>query len=92
MTKSELIARLSEHHPQLVAKDAEAAVNTILEEMTMSLVSGQRIEIRGFGSFKINYRPSRIGRNPNSGEKVTVLEKHVPHFKADSDLRQRVDG
>jgi len=60
--------------------------------MTASLVDGQRVEIRGFGSFKINYRPLRIGRNPNSGENVTVPENYVPHFKAGSELRQRVDS
>ena len=91
MTKSELIARLAGYYPQLVAKDAEVAVNAILDAMTSSLVSGQRIEIRGFGSFKINYRPPRTGRNPKSGENVTVPEKFVPHFKAGKELRERVD-
>ena len=81
MTKSELIARLAGHYPQLVAKDAEVAVNAILDAMTSSLVSGQRIEIRGFGSFKINYRPPRPGRNPKSGKEVQVPEKYRPHFK-----------
>lgn len=92
MTKSELIAKLAARYPHLVAKDAEVAVNAILEAMTMSLVSGQRIEIRGFGSFKVNYRPPRTGRNPKSGEKVPVPEKYVPHFKAGRELRERVDG
>lgn len=92
MTKSELIARLAELYPQLLTKDAEVAVNAILEVMTTSLVSGKRIEIRGFGSFKVNYRPSRTGRNPKSGEKVPVPEKYVPHFKAGRELRERVDG
>lgn len=76
----------------MVAKDAEIAVAGILGAMTMSLVSGQRIEIRGFGSFKINYRPSRTGRNPKSGENVPVPEKYVPHFKAGRELRERVVG
>jgi len=92
MTKFELIFRLAEHYPQLVAKDAETAVAAILDAMTSSLVTGQRIEIRGFGSFKINYRPSRIGRNRKSGEKVTVSEKYVPHFKPGRDLRKRADS
>lgn len=92
MTKSELIANLADRHPQLVAKDAEVAVAAILEAMTSSLVSGRRIEIRGFGSFKINYRPPRTGRNPKSGETVTVSEKYVPHFKAGRELRERVDS
>ena len=91
MTKSELIARLAGHYPQLVAKDAEAAVKAILDAMTMNLVKGQRIEIRGFGSFGINYRPPRTGRNPMSGAKVSVPEKYVPHFKPGRVLRERVD-
>jgi len=92
MTKSELIARLAGRYPQLVAKDAEFAVKTILDTMTLSLVSGQRIEIRGFGSFGLNYRPPRTGRNPKSGDKVQVPEKFVPHFKAGKELRERVDS
>ncbi len=67
MTKSELIARLAQRYPQLVAKDAEYAVKMILDAMTQSLLSGQRIEIRGFGSFGLNYRPPRTGRNPEVG-------------------------
>ncbi|WP_269532499.1 integration host factor subunit beta [Chitinimonas sp. BJYL2] len=92
MTKSELIAKLAERYPQLVAKDAELAVKTILDAMASSLASGQRIEIRGFGSFDLNYRPPRVGRNPKSGMKVSVPEKYVPHFKAGKELRERVDG
>jgi integration host factor subunit beta len=92
MTKSELIARLAGRYPQLVAKDAEFAVKTILDAMTFSLVKGQRIEIRGFGSFGLNYRPPRTGRNPKSGDKVQVPEKFVPHFKAGKELRERVDS
>ena len=92
MTKSELIARLAQRYPQLVAKDAEYAVKMILDAMTQSLLSGHRIEIRGFGSFGLNYRPPRTGRNPKSGEKVQVPEKYVPHFKAGKELRERVDG
>jgi integration host factor subunit beta len=91
MTKSELIARLAERYPQLIAKDADFAVNTILEAMAESLATGQRIEIRGFGSFALSTRPPRIGRNPKSGEKVLVPEKRVPHFKAGKELRERVD-
>ena len=91
MTKSELIARLAMRYPQLVAKDAELAVKMILDAMTKSLTQGQRIEIRGFGSFGLNYRPPRVGRNPKSGEKVKVPAKHVPHFKAGKELRERVD-
>jgi integration host factor subunit beta len=91
MTKSELITRLAGRYPQLVAKDAELAVNAIFNAMSSALVGGQRIEIRGFGSFGANYRPPRTGRNPKTGEKVLVPEKHVPHFKAGKELRYRVD-
>ncbi len=92
MTKSELIARLAERYPQLVAKDADYAVNTILDAMSQALASGNRIEIRGFGSFALNHRPPRVGRNPKSGEKVLVPKKRVPHFKAGKELRERVDA
>ena len=91
MTKSELIARLGERFPQLVAKDADFAVKMILDALTAALVRSDRIEIRGFGSFALNYRPPRIGRNPKSGDKVQVPEKYVPHFKAGKELRERVD-
>ena len=91
MTKSELIAKLAVHFPQLVASDAELAVKMILDAMAKSLSQGQRIEIRGVGSFGLNYRPPRTGRNPKSGEKVQVPAKYVPHFKAGKELRERVD-
>jgi integration host factor subunit beta len=91
MTKSELIGRLALRFPQLVAKDADYAVNMILDAMTESLARGDRIEIRGFGSFALNYRPPRTGRNPKSGDKVLVPSKYVPHFKAGKELRERVD-
>ncbi|HSF47435.1 MAG TPA: integration host factor subunit beta [Burkholderiales bacterium] len=92
MTKSELILKLAQRHPQLVAKDAELAVKMILDAMAQSLAEGHRIEIRGFGSFGLNYRPPRVGRNPKSGDRVQVPEKYVPHFKAGKELRERVDG
>jgi integration host factor subunit beta len=91
MTKSELIAKLAGHFPQLGAADAEFAVKMILDAMAKSLSQGERIEIRGFGSFGLNYRPPRVGRNPKSGEKVQVPAKYVPHFKAGKELRERVD-
>lgn len=91
MTKSELIAKLAAHFPQLGAADAELAVKMILDAMAKSLSQGERIEIRGFGSFGLNYRPPRVGRNPKSGEKVQVPAKYVPHFKAGKELRERVD-
>ncbi|MBI4938639.1 MAG: integration host factor subunit beta [Nitrosomonadales bacterium] len=91
MTRSDLIARLAERYPQLLAKDAELAVKVILDTLSGSLARGGRIEIRGFGSFSLNYRPPRIGRNPKSGDRVQVPAKHVPHFKAGKELRERVD-
>ena len=92
MTKSELINQLALRFPQLVAKDADFAVKMILDAMTSCLAQGDRIEIRGFGSFALNYRPPRTGRNPKSGDKVQVPEKYVPHFKAGKELRERVDA
>ena len=92
MTKSDLIARLAERFPQLVAKDADFAVKMILDAMSEALAKGDRIEIRGFGSFALNYRPPRVGRNPKSGDKVSVPEKWVPHFNAGKELRERVDS
>jgi integration host factor subunit beta len=91
MTKSELIAKLAARYPQLLFKDAEEAVKAIISAMSVTLISGQRIEIRGFGSFGNNYRPARTGRNPMTGEKVLVPEKCVPHFKAGKELKARVD-
>ncbi len=91
MTKSELIARLAARFPQLVAKDADFAVKVILDALTDALAGSDRIEIRGFGSFSLNYRPPRLGRNPKSGEKVQVPAKYVPHFKPGKELRERVD-
>ena len=85
MTKSELIALLAQRHPPLVTKDAEAVVKTIHDELTRALQEGKRIEIRGFGSFCLNHRPPRVGRNPKSGEKVRVPAKYTPHFKPGKD-------
>lgn len=96
MTKSELMLRLAElvaaqKGTQLVAKDVEQSVKVLVDTMTRSLAKGQRIEIRGFGSFDLNHRPARVGRNPKTGEKVEVPEKFVPHFKPGKELRERVD-
>ena len=91
MTKSELIAALAARYPQLAARDTDIAVKTVLDAMTQALASGQRIEIRGFGSFSLSRRSPRIGRNPKSGEQVMVPGKQVPHFKAGKELRERVD-
>ena len=92
MTKSDLIAKLADRFPQLVAKGADFAVKMILDALSEALAKGDRIEIRGFGSFSLNYRPPRVGRNPKSGDKVSVPEKWVPHFKAGKELRERVDS
>lgn len=95
MTKSELIALLAEQHSvgvgKLTAKDVDDAVNTIINTMVATLAQGNRIEIRGFGSFSLNYRPPRVGRNPKTGETVEVPAKYVPHFKAGKEMRERVD-
>ena len=91
MTRSDLVAALAERFSQLTNRDTEFAVKTMLDAMSDALARGHRIEIRGFGSFALNYRPPRTGRNPKSGEKVSVPSKWVPHFKAGKELRERVD-
>ena len=91
MIRSELIARLAELHPQLQIKDAELGVKVILDALSNTLSKGGRAEIRGFGSFGLNFHPSRQGRNPKTGVKVKVPAKYVPHFKAGKELRKRVD-
>ncbi len=92
MTKSELIERLCAANSQLATKDVELSVKAILEQMVETLASGDRIEIRGFGSFSLHYREPRIGRNPKSGEKVELEGKYVPHFKPGKELRDRVNA
>lgn len=92
MTKSDLIEILSDRQSLLNYRDVELAVKLILEQMSENLESGERIEIRGFGSFTLHHRPARIGRNPKSGESVTLEEKHVPHFKPGKELRDRVNN
>ena len=91
MTRSELIEALSTRFPQLQHKDAALAVSVILDALTNTLTHGDRSEIRGFGSFSLNYRNPRIGRNPKTGEQVKVPERWTPHFKAGLELRQGVD-
>ncbi len=91
MTKSELIALLARKLGHLKDKDVELAVKSLLEQMSAALSDGQRIEIRGFGSFSLHYRPPRIGRNPKTGDAVALAGKHVPHFKPGKDLRERVN-
>lgn len=91
MTRSELIAVLAERFPQLVLADAGMSVDVMLRAIGATLSRGGRIEIRGFGSFGLNYRPPRVGRNPKTGEKVNVPAKWIPHFKAGKELRGLVD-
>lgn len=91
MTKSELIERIAAHQPHLSPRDVEFAVKTMLEHMSQTLAHGDRIEIRGFGSFSLHYRAPRIGRNPRTGESVGLTGKFVPHFKPGKELRDRVN-
>jgi len=90
MTKSELMEALAKKQSQLAFRDVELAVKTILEQMTQALATGDRIEIRGFGSFSLHFRPPRMGRNPKTGEPVPLAGKYVPHFKPGKELRERV--
>jgi integration host factor subunit beta len=92
MTRSDLVEALASQFHQLTQRDAEFAVKTILDAMGDALVRGHRIEIRGFGSFSVNRRPPRLGRNPRTGESVTIPEKRVPHFKPGKALREAVDA
>jgi integration host factor subunit beta len=91
MTRSDLVEELAARFAQLTHRDAEFAVKTVLDAMSNALAKGHRIEIRGFGSFTINRRPPRVGRNPRSGESVQIPEKRVPHFKPGKALREAVD-
>ena len=92
VTKSELIEILSKKQPHLAYKDVELAVKCILGHVSSTLASGERIEIRGFGSFSLHYRPPRMGRNPKTGEPVELSSKYVPHFKIGKELRERVNA
>lgn len=92
MTKSELIGLVAERIPGARKKDAEVIVNTVFDRMTQALAGGERIEIRGFGSFHLRERKARVGRNPKSGDRVSVEDKKVPFFKAGKNLKKLVDG
>jgi integration host factor subunit beta len=92
MTKSELIEILSRRQGHLKADDVDLAVKTLLEMMSNALTDGDRIEIRGFGSFSLHFRPPRLGRNPKTGDSVALPGKYVPHFKPGKELRDRVNG
>jgi integration host factor subunit beta len=91
ITKSELIDRIATLQDQLSPKDVEIAVKLLLEFMSQSLAKGERIEIRGFGSFALHYREPRVGRNPKTGEAVALEGKYVPHFKPGKEMRDRVN-
>ena len=91
MTKSELIEILAAKNSHLNHRDVELAVKSLIEQMSQSLSTGHRIEIRGFGSFSLHYRPPRMGRNPKTGEAVALAAKYVPHFKPGKELRERVN-
>jgi len=92
LTKSDLIEALARNQSHLPPKDVELAVKSILEKMSAELAGGDRIEIRGFGSFSLHFREPRIGRNPKSGDAVALRGKHVPHFKPGKELRERVNN
>jgi integration host factor subunit beta len=90
MNRSDLIAHLANLHPQLQIKDAELGVKIIIDALSNTLSKGGRVEVRGFGSFALNYRLPRTGRNPKTGNQVQVPAKYVPHFKAGKEFRERV--
>ncbi len=92
ITKSELIEKISLKQNHLAHKDIELSIKSIIEQMSTSLSQGDRIEIRGFGSFSLHFRPPRIGRNPKTGDAVSLPGKHVPHFKPGKELRERVNN
>ena len=92
MTRSELIEQIAELQPQLSARDIELAIKAIIDQMSRALACGERVEIRGFGSFSLHYRAPRIGRNPKTGEAVKLEGKYVPHFKPGKDMRDRVNN
>jgi len=91
MTKSELIELLTQKHTHLHQKDVELCVKIVIEQMANNLAKGQRIEIRGFGSFTLHHRKARIGRNPKTGESVALPPKNAPHFNPGKELRERVN-
>ena len=90
ITRSDLVKALSKNQRYLAPKDVEVAVRSLINMLSNSLSSGERIEIRGFGSFNLRYHPSRIGRNPRTGESISIAGKYVPHFKPGKELRKRV--
>ena len=91
MTKSELIESLALRQNKKAFNDVELSVKSVIEQMSQALSTGERIEIRGFGSFSLHFRPPRMGRNPKTGSAVALPCKHVPHFKPGKELRDRVN-
>src|SRR5271154_6792084 len=91
MIKSELVARLTERYPHLYHRDVERIVSTVLDEITKALADGHRVELRGFGAFSVKVRPSRMARNPRTGEPVEVDEKRAPFFRTGKELRERLN-
>ena len=91
MTKSDLIERVAAHVPLISKKDTETVVNTIFDCMTEALRKGDRIEIRGFGSFQIKIREAREGRNPKTGQEVRIPAKRTPFFKVGKELKERIE-
>jgi len=92
MIKSELVQKLADRNPHLYQRDVEAIVNAILDEIVGALCRGDRVELRGFGAFSVKNRPARTGRNPRTGEPVSVAEKYVPFFKTGKEMRIRLNG
>lgn len=92
MIRSELIQKIADENPHLYQRDVERIVNTIFNEITEAMASGNRVELRGFGAFSVKKRDARVGRNPRTGESVQVEEKHVPFFKTGKLLRERLNG
>jgi len=92
MLKSELIDKLHEDHPHLTRREMERAVAVVFESITQTLEKGARVELRGFGTFSTRHRKARIGRNPRTGESVSVPQKHVPFFRAGKELKHRIEG
>lgn len=92
MIRSELIQKIADENPHLYQRDVERIVNTVFDEVTGAMARGDRVELRGFGAFSVKKRDARIGRNPRTGETVSVEEKHVPFFKTGKLLRDRLNG
>ena len=92
MIRSELIQKISEENPHLFQRDVERIVNTVFEEIIDAMSRGDRVELRGFGAFSVKKRDARAGRNPRTGESVSVDQKHVPFFKTGKLLRDRLNG